>query len=172
MNECLIIPCSSRKKSFDKPMPAIELFDGVLARVVRKRSPGLPVFIMSAKYGLIPSTELIEQYEISPEDVLSRDFVIEKVVNNWLQITNGVPNKFDTIWHITRGASYKAIRILEQWSTLKDIIGEDVEMGHNIGVRLRELKAFCLARPAFGDIDLDHLTAMYKKLQSEGKLQS
>ena len=170
MSECLIIPCSARKVHFEVPTAAIQVFDGVLARVIRKRSPGLPVYIMSAKYGLIHKNDLIEEYEISPEAVLCRDYVVEKVIGNWLKITDGKPDMYDTIWHITRGASFQAIQILGKWCTMKHVLPEDMPMRHNVGVMLRELKAFCIARPTYSDIDLDHLVAMYEQAKTEGKI--
>jgi hypothetical protein len=151
-------------------MPAIEVYDGVLARVVRKRQPGLPVFIISGKYGLISSEELIEAYDVQLEEVLNREFVIERVVKPWLKITNGKPDKFETVWHITRGSYYRAIRILEKWTALQHVLPDDMPMRHNIGVMLRELKAFCVARPPYSDIDLDHIVTMYERAKAEGKV--
>lgn len=172
MTECLILPCCKKKLTDPdgKLLPAIETYDGVLARVVRKRSPGLDVFFVSSKYGLISRAHMIEPYDLMLSAVLNREFVIEKVVKQWIVITDGAPDKYDTIWHVTRGAYFDAIKILDKWSALRHVVAEDVELRHNIGVILRELKAFCEARPAYSDIDLDHLVAMYKQAQAEGKV--
>lgn len=172
MSECLILPCCKKKVADPdgKPLPAIETYDGVLARVIRKRNPGVDTFFVSSKYGLISKGHMIEPYDLMLSAVLDREFVIEKVANQWIAITSGVPDKYDTIWHVTRGAYYDAIKILEHWTTMKHVVAKDVDLRHNIGVILRELKAFCEARPAYSDIDLDHLVEMYKQAQAEGKV--
>ncbi len=65
----LILACSQRKSDAKSPMPALRLYDGVNYRVLRKFlaernwPPGLQIKILSAKYGLIDATTLIEPYE-------------------------------------------------------------------------------------------------------------
>lgn len=65
----LILACSQRKNDSRSPAPAIHLYDGVNYRVLRKVllergwPPGLQIKILSAKYGLIDATTLIEPYE-------------------------------------------------------------------------------------------------------------
>jgi hypothetical protein len=65
----LLLGCSGRKRPAKGKLPALDLYDGVNFRVLRaflhKRGwpPGLCVKILSAKYGLIDSTDLIETYD-------------------------------------------------------------------------------------------------------------
>jgi hypothetical protein len=65
----LILACSQRKSGGRSPAPAIHLYDGVNYRVLRKFlrergwPPGLQIKILSAKYGLIDATDLIEHYD-------------------------------------------------------------------------------------------------------------
>jgi len=65
----LILACSQRKNQGRSPAPAIHLYDGVNFRVLRKFllergwPPGLQIKILSAKYGLIDATTLIESYD-------------------------------------------------------------------------------------------------------------
>jgi hypothetical protein len=65
----LILGCSERKRAVTGKLPALELYDGVNYRVLRtfltERGwpPGLSVKILSAKYGLIDATDLIEKYD-------------------------------------------------------------------------------------------------------------
>ena len=65
----LILACSQRKNKTRSPAPAIHLYDGVNYRVLRKIllekgwPPGLMIKIISAKYGLIDATMLIEPYD-------------------------------------------------------------------------------------------------------------
>jgi len=65
----LILACSDRKRAVDGKVPAIHLYDGVNFRVLKATllergwPAGLQVKILSAKYGLIDATELIERYD-------------------------------------------------------------------------------------------------------------
>ena len=65
----LVLGCSERKRASTAKLPALELYDGVNFRVLRtflnERGwpPGLCIKILSAKYGLIDSTNLIESYD-------------------------------------------------------------------------------------------------------------
>ena len=65
----LIVACSQRKRSDPGLLPAIERYDGVNFRVLRKaRREGywpenLDVLILSAKYGLLKPDTLIEDYD-------------------------------------------------------------------------------------------------------------
>lgn len=66
----LILACSQKKKEGASLAPAIHLYDGVNYRVLRKLllergwPPGLQIRILSAKYGLIDSTAIIEPYDL------------------------------------------------------------------------------------------------------------
>jgi len=66
----LILSCSKRKRETQRAVPALHLYDGVNFRVLRKFlleagwPPGLRVKILSARYGLIDATEIIEPYDL------------------------------------------------------------------------------------------------------------
>ena len=156
LNECLIIPCSDKKvKDSGGPMPAIELFDGVYARLIRKRTPGVDTYILSAKYGLIDVMTPVEPYDIEPADVINKEWVTKNVIRRWVKLTGGNVRKYENIWHITRGATFKAIQPLSHFGDLRCVVPDDAEKGYNIGVRLHYLKEFCVARPPFSNIDVD-----------------
>lgn len=66
----LIISCSQRKKLTAKLLPAIERYDGPLFQVLRKfqvnsskTTDNLDVYILSAKFGLIPISKKIPFYD-------------------------------------------------------------------------------------------------------------
>lgn len=65
----LIVACSQRKCPDSGLLPAIERYDGVNFRVLRKAKregnwpKNLDVLILSAKYGMIGSSTLIENYD-------------------------------------------------------------------------------------------------------------
>ena len=66
----LILSCSSRKRSAPGLLPASERYDGPAYRVINKflrvhpaGTQLLDVYILSAKFGLIPSNKLIPNYD-------------------------------------------------------------------------------------------------------------
>lgn len=64
----LIISCSQRKASISNPAYAIELYDGPIFRMIRRMKQedkfpeGVHILIISARYGLLGSYDLIERY--------------------------------------------------------------------------------------------------------------
>jgi hypothetical protein len=75
----LILACSKKKNKERSPAPAIHLYDGVNFRVLRKVfqergwPPGLEIKILSAKYGLIDATTLIEPYDLRLNSACAAD---------------------------------------------------------------------------------------------------
>lgn len=75
----LIVACSERKRSDPGLLPAIERYDGVNFRVLRKAKregywpENLDVLILSAKYGLLKLDSLIEDYDLrmTPERAIA-----------------------------------------------------------------------------------------------------
>jgi hypothetical protein len=65
----LIVACSASKREGQGALPALSLYDGVNFRVIRKFldeqgwPPGLNIKVLSAKYGLLDATDLIETYD-------------------------------------------------------------------------------------------------------------
>jgi hypothetical protein len=69
MHDVLLIACSARKRMIpQKAVPALERYDGVFFRVLRKwfretSVPGLEVLILSARYGVIDAATKIPYYD-------------------------------------------------------------------------------------------------------------
>ncbi len=64
----LIVSCSQRKRSDPGLLPAIDRYDGPTFRVLRRflkeqPSPPLDIFILSARFGLIPHNQPIPYYD-------------------------------------------------------------------------------------------------------------
>ncbi len=66
----LILSCSQKKHSSPSLLPALERYDGPAFRVINKfmrvcpfESQFLDIYILSAKFGLIPSSQLIPNYD-------------------------------------------------------------------------------------------------------------
>jgi|SRR5579884_10695 len=77
MRRLLIIACSQRKHPAPHLLAAIERYDGPAFRVLRKRIAAAPqdapeVLILSAKYGLIASTDRIPVYDCRMTLALAR----------------------------------------------------------------------------------------------------
>jgi len=68
MQKLLIISCSNAKLKDIKPIPAMELYDGINYKVIKKLKregkfpKNLDVIIISAKYGFLEPDDLIEYY--------------------------------------------------------------------------------------------------------------
>lgn len=66
----LIVMCSKRKRSAPDLLPALERYDGIFFRILRKaRREGhwpdnLDILILSAKYGLLELDTAIENYDL------------------------------------------------------------------------------------------------------------
>lgn len=68
LRSLLIVSCSQRKRTEPRLLPAIERYDGPTFRVLRRflqaqPSKPLDIFIVSAKFGLIPSDQPIPNYD-------------------------------------------------------------------------------------------------------------
>ncbi|MEG4345742.1 hypothetical protein QUB70_21045 [Microcoleus sp. A003_D6] len=68
MRHLLILACSQRKRSDADSLPAIERYDGPTFRLLRRflrKQPSAPleIYILSAKFGLIPSDYPIPDYD-------------------------------------------------------------------------------------------------------------
>jgi hypothetical protein len=66
----LIVTCSRRKRVDPEPLPALERYDGIFFRILRKAQrtgywpDNLDVLITSAKYGLLEPDTAIEKYDL------------------------------------------------------------------------------------------------------------
>ncbi|WP_373537310.1 DUF6884 domain-containing protein [Microcoleus sp.] len=68
LRHLLILACSQRKRSDTDSLPAIERYDGPTFRLLRRflrKQPSAPleIYILSAKFGLIPSDYPIPDYD-------------------------------------------------------------------------------------------------------------
>ena len=77
-NPLVILGCGSKKQS--DPCPALDLYTGNYFRTYRKwaESVGAEIYIFSAKHGVIPSSQVIEPYNVS--------FMSEEFRNEWVDL--------------------------------------------------------------------------------------
>ncbi|MEG4044110.1 DUF6884 domain-containing protein [Microcoleus sp. Pol17_C1] len=84
MRHLLILACSQRKRSDADSLPAIERYDGPTFRLLRRflrKQPSAPleIYILSAKFGLIPSDYLIPNYDQRMTKMRSRQLQPEVI---------------------------------------------------------------------------------------------
>ncbi len=105
MKKALILSCSKAK--LEEPGPAIQVYDGPMFRILRKYKPHLDVFILSARYGLIPAMHFIEPYDLTLKDVPMKDIVIDaKVQGQQIGINKYYKLKQYSTIHVVMGLDY------------------------------------------------------------------
>ena len=137
MTALIIISCSKTKKRLDN-VPAMELYDGQAYRVIRKSSPeDIEILIISAKYGLLRSTDMISYYD--------QAMTVSQAVGMSKEVSSGIMNivsrgDFRRIF-ISLGFPY-SLAVSEE---LMGFLDENsyLQVAHGpIGKRLHQMKEF------------------------------
>lgn len=132
-NNLLIIPCSKIKKP-QSDICALDLYDGPFYRLIRKYHPkSFEILILSAKYGIIKSDEIISYYDqkMTKERANELNDTIHFFLSRYL-----VENQFENVY-INLGKLYFAA--LEP--SMKLFYNMDVHQASGgIGLRLHQLK--------------------------------
>ena len=142
----LILPCSKMKKEL-YGVRAIELYNGPYYKVLRKNfQKELDVFILSAKYGLINSDEIISYYD----QIMTVNRAEELNCEIKARLENTVQNECYNEIFISLGKTY--MFALEE---SKNFLNEyHVYWGHGqIGERLHQLKKWLQVISNKGDRD-------------------
>ena len=134
----LLLPCSKKKKRVPIAR-AIELYNGPFYQIIRKNyQEKIDIFIISAKYGLINSNELISFYDqmMTTERAKELSGIIKMDLEKILQIKD-----YDEIF-INLGKKYM-IALEESKNLLNNY---NVSLGYGqIGERLHQLKIWLTA---------------------------
>lgn len=142
MNSLLIVACSGRKLKKKTPTPALELYDGVNYRVIKKtfrenvRPDNLTIKILSAKYGLIDENEPIKNYNIRFNKTTAKERNTETI--NRLKSLDPIPDEI----FINLGKTY-----LLATSGINNIFS-DTKISYakgGIGVKMREMKNWLIS---------------------------
>lgn len=88
----LLLACSQRKRPDPGLLPAIERYDGVNFRVLQKAKregylpENLDILILSAKYGLIEASSLIECYDLkmTKQRAIELQAQVSQALDNYL----------------------------------------------------------------------------------------
>ena len=139
----LILSCSKTKKNIDRA-PAIELYDGMYYRVLRKNfnlkdNNNLDILILSGKYGLINSNDIIDYYDEVMTPKRAKELQNQVITKLKQELKN---NNYDEIF-ITMGKTYELALGDEGKEILKKqgaIIGNGM-----IGERLSQLKNWLIS---------------------------
>jgi hypothetical protein len=142
MARCLILSCTQAKRGDERPLPALERYDGPAFRVVRRflreADPALrdvDVYVLSARYGLISANQRIADYDqqMTPtraaelrskvlgrlQEILSQGYgeVFLSLGRSYLQAVNGfealVPD--GTRVTVSRDAAGRRLTELKRW---------------------------------------------------------
>jgi len=140
----LIIPCSKRKIEADKPIQAIQLYDGPLYHIIRKyvhdfsNADGMDIAILSAKYGLINPMKRISPYDqrmdkrtaIELQKSCDRNLQKMHAKKGYKQITVNLGNDY----------------LLAMEDALGSLEGVDIEfIGGRMGERISKVKEWILS---------------------------
>lgn len=149
-NRLLIVSCSKSKRNVEGLIPAINLYDGPVYRLLRKRvmdftnENGLDIKILSAKYGLIDPFTLIHNYDqiMTKERAEELKYSVYKEFSKLLS-----QKKYDDIL-INLGANYmlafeQSLRIIPETISINILKGP-------IGKRLQLTKRWIDARQTDG----------------------
>lgn len=120
----LILACSRRKKTTPVPLPAVKRYDGplffVLRRFIREcplQADLLDVYVLSARYGLIPGDFPTPTYDLMMTPMRALDLQ-EKVKRDFADIPH---NRYDSVC-LVLGKNY-----LKAFESAMDMVSGDAE---------------------------------------------
>lgn len=127
--------CSSRKRHLQSA-PALELYDGVFFRILRKSLPlPLDIYILSAKYALIKAEQFIEWYDkklVKSEMHLLRERTFPMLVSI---IRSG---RYEEVFLAMGGLYAEVLRPFEAWAHGLSVIYPE----GGIGQKMHQLKGW------------------------------
>jgi len=158
LRHLLILACSQRKRSDTDSLPAIERYDGPTFRLLRRflrKQPSAPleIYILSAKFGLIPSDYPIPDYDqkmtrdrsrqLQPEVIAKLKHILNAKPYQQLCICLGQDyfhalDKYDMLIksglavRITTGSLGKKLATLHDW-----LYGKPPELGSGQAIDLQ-----------------------------------
>jgi len=139
----IIVSCSKKKKNLGKNVPAIELYDGPVFKILRKFSTlkkfdRLDILIISAKYGVLKYTDKINYYDEKMNQSKAKVMKpqIMKKISDFLAVNN-----YEEIF-INLGKNYSVS--IEGLENLVDSSCKIIYAKGRIGERLKQTKEWLL----------------------------
>lgn len=140
----LIVACSARKHPLDGRVPALDLYDGVAFRTLKKlrRENEFPddvdVVILSAKYGLLRSGDLIEAYDLK----MTSEIAKQQAEENVSELRRLLAQDHYREVFVSLGQTYcMAIRPTDAWQRSGVVVKKN---RGRIGEQLKALKGWLL----------------------------
>jgi len=139
MSSLLIQSCSATKQDIEKPVQAIDLYDGYFFSIIKKAvragrfQPGLDIIIISAKHGVVEPDEEIGYYD-RRMDTERAEELNDEVVNTIA--SHVTENGYEKVW-INLGKDY-----LPAVDGVEDAVDVPVDYieGCGIGMKGKQLK--------------------------------
>lgn len=143
----LILKCSSRKRTDQQLLPAIERYDGPMWQVLRsylRDFPGvtadLDIYGLSAEFGLFPASEKIPWYERTMELARAQELHAQVMQRFHMLMGSGYEQ-------LCMGVSHRYLNALQGWeSMIPDLLEVTVTDG-TAGVKLGQLRAWLRGIP-------------------------
>ena len=138
----LLVSCSATKRHDAGWLPALERYQGVVYRVIKKnRTPDLSIWIISAAFGLISERRLIPDYDLylTPQRAREMEGMVSRKLDELLQLGN-----FTSIF-VNLGASYALTLRASHLLPLARQRGQVLEARGGIGQRLQQTKHWLLS---------------------------
>ena len=132
----LLMSCSSKKRSVDRPIPAIDLYNGVFFSVYKKAVKTFPslsskvkVLVISAKYGLIEASHPISYYDLK----MTPSIAFEQQNENTRILKRFIHDLKPETLVVVMGKTYmQSVDLLDIQVPVKIINGEIGVMLHNM----------------------------------------
>jgi len=145
---CLLLTSCSQLKRKNSNLEAIDLYDGPSFKIIRKhRNSNLDILIISAKYGLIDSTEQIGYYD--------KKMSIERALELQENITSILRRKFDSsVYSAILVNLSKNYYFAVDWTSL--MYDGDISWTQGpIGMRLHQLREWLMVNKGGGALTND-----------------
>ena len=132
----LLMSCSSKKRSVDRPIPPIDLYNGVFFSVYKKAVRTFPslsskvkVLVISAKYGLIEASHPISYYDLK----MTPSIAFEQQNENTRILKRFIHDLKPETLVVVMGKTYmQSVDLLDIQVPVKIINGEIGVMLHNM----------------------------------------
>jgi len=153
MPSLLVQSCSATKQDVEKPVQALDLYDGYFFRIIKKAvragrfQPGIDIIIISAKHGVVEPDDKIGNYDQRMNTEQARELNSEVIESIGTKVAE---EGYDRVW-VNLGKDY--LPAVDGLETAVDVPVNYIE-GCGIGMKGKRLKHLVSAGqsvPAHGD---------------------
>lgn len=141
----LIVSCSNRKHKNPAPIFALERYDGIFHRVIKKtpRPQNLDILILSAEYGLISETTPVQLYDRK----MDKARAIELRPRVETQLNELLENKYYAETFINLGVHYQsALLTVNAVHLINTHGGNIIHASGGIGMKASQMKKWLIEK--------------------------